>query len=137
MIERFEEVLTNPIVYVFLFPLTISLFYMFYLRIRLFFAKKNAHPAVVKVIEAVERKGHGKNYGYDVILEIKTEDEVLYEKIFLNHKVEINKEMNGLYEKRPNKNFLTVDKLYNYVSPYGEIIIIVFIALLLLLFMFA
>ena len=135
MIERLKEVLTNPIVYVFLFPLIISLFYMFYLRIRLFFAKKNAQPAIVKVIELVDRQGRGKKFGYDAILEIKTKDEILYEKIFLNHKVELNKEMNGLYEKRPNKSFLTVDKLYNYVAPYGEVIMIVFIAVIILLFM--
>jgi hypothetical protein len=37
--------------------------------------------------------------------------------------------------EKPNKNFISIDKLYNYVAPYGEILMIAFIAVILFLFM--
>jgi hypothetical protein len=110
LIERTKEIFTNPIPYIFLIPLVFALLSMVYLRIRILFAKKNGEIVTVKIIKMVEREGKGNKFGYDAVVEITTKEGIIFENIFLSHKISLNKEMAAILEKGSKKNFLSIEK---------------------------
>ena len=80
------------------------------------------------------REGKGNKFGYDAVVEITTKEGIIFENIFLSHKISLNKEMAAILENGSKKNFLSIEKVYNYVAPYGELLISIFIIGLILLF---
>lgn len=134
-IEKIQEIFTDPTIYIVLSPFVLCLILVLFMRIKLFLAKRNAEYVCVKAIDQVLRNKNGKNRLYDTVFEIITKEGVVYENIALTNKVPLHKEMTGLYNNKGQKHFLSIDKVYNFVSPYAELIILAFIIVITILLM--
>ena len=134
-IEKIKEVFTDPSIYVALSPFVFLLILTIIMRIRLIIAKRTAEYVCVKVVNQVPRNKNGKKKIYDTVFEIITKEGVVYENIVLNKRIPLHKELTGLYEKNGEKPFLSIDKVYNFVSPYAELIILSFIIVITILLM--